>query len=106
VVDIFSSRTIDIPFDGVERVPADSYSKIHGFHVETKFACDGLPLKEDRRLLIFDSTIKNNEIAARAHEMNGWSKDCLVISWFPVTDESGLYHKIVSFMNYMNFEVS
>lgn len=96
--------TANLPLDGVELIPQNSYSKIHGFYVETKFACDGLPLKEDRRLLIFDNTIKNSEIARRSHEMTGWSKDCLVVSWFPVTDESGLYHKIVGFMNDMGFE--
>lgn len=103
---LLSSVALGMPFDGVERISPDSYSKIHGFYVETKFACDGLPLKEDRRLLIFDSTIKNNEITTRSHEMTGWSKDCLVVSWFPVTDESGLYYKIVSFMNHMKFEAS
>ena len=95
-----------LPYDGVEHIPRTSYPMIKGFYVETKFACDGLPLKEDRRLLIFDSTIKNSEIESRAHEMTGWSSECLVVSWYSVTDESGLYHKIVGFMNDMKFETS
>jgi len=103
---ISSPVVIDIPFIGVESIPANNFAKIHGFYVETKFACDGLPLKEDKRLLIFDSTIKNNEIATRAHEMTGWSEDCLVVSWFPVTEEGDLYNKIVGFMSDMGFEVS
>lgn len=92
-----------IPFDGVEQIPKESFSNIRGFYIETKFACDGLPLKEDRRLLIFDSSVKNSEIESRAHEMTGWSEECLVVSWYPVTDESGLYHKIIGFMNDMGF---
>ena len=103
---LFSPAAFDMPGDGVERVPKTSFEKIGGFYVQTKFACDGLPLKEDKRLLIFNTTVKNSEINTRAHEMNGWSKDCLVVSWFPVTDESGLYHKIVSFMSDMGFEVN
>jgi len=102
---LLSPVTFDMPFDGVERIPKASFLKIRGFYVETKFACDGLPLKEDRRLLIFDATVKNNEITTRAHEMTGWSKDCLVVSWFAVTEESGLYHKIVGFMSSMGFDV-
>lgn len=104
--DPFYPTTHDMQLGNVEYISAYIFSSIRGFYVETKFACDGLPLKEDRRLLIFDSTIKNNEITTRAHEMTGWSKDCLVVSWFPVTDESGLYHKIVGFMSDMGFEVS
>ncbi|CAN5178606.1 hypothetical protein BH11PAT4_BH11PAT4_3310 [soil metagenome] len=102
----YNFPTYDIPdfaFDGIEYIPKDWFSKIKGFYVETKFACDGLPLKEDRRLLIFDSSVKNSEIDSRAHEMNGWSKECLVVSWFSVTEESGLYHKIVGFMHSMDF---
>lgn len=102
---LYPSSVADSYFEGIERIPTSNYSKIRGFYVETRFACDGLPLKQDRRLLIFDSAIKNDELITRAHEMNGWSKDCLVISWYAVTDESGLYHKILSFMNHMKFEV-
>ena len=92
-----------LPEFGVERIPAAKYPRIGGFYVETKFACDGFPLREDRRLLIFNGTVTNSEIKTRAHEMRGWSSDCLVVSWFAVTDESGLYHKIVGFMNDMGF---
>lgn len=100
---LFSSAALDMPFSGVERIPAESFLKVHGFYVETKFACDGLPLKEDRRLLIFDSTVKNSEISSRAHEMTGWSDECLVVSWYSIANESGLDHKIVSFMSDMGF---
>ncbi|CAN5667037.1 hypothetical protein BH23PAT1_BH23PAT1_0050 [soil metagenome] len=100
---LLTSVAYDMPFDGLERVPRDSFPNIRGFYVETKFACDGLPLKEDRRLLIFDSSVKNSEIESRAHEMTGWSDDCLVVSWYPVTDSSGLYHKIIGFMSDMGF---
>lgn len=89
--------------DGVEYVPEASYLKICGLYVETKFACDGLPLKEDRRLLIFNSTIKSSEIDTRAHESTGWSNNCLVVSWYTITKESSLYHKITSFMREMGF---
>lgn len=92
-----------IAFDGIEQVPKDSYQNIRGFYVQTRFACDGLPLKEDKRLLIFDYSVKNSDIESNAHEMKGWSDDCLVVSWYPVTDESGLYHKITGFMSKMGF---
>lgn len=90
---------------GTEEITVASYSQIGGLFVETRFACDGLPLKEDKRLLIFDSTIKNSEIDSRAHEMAGWSKDCLVVSWYSITDENGYYYKIVGFMNEMGFKI-
>lgn len=99
---LFSPLTLD---NGVERVSETLFKKIGGFYAETKFACDGLPLREDRRLLIFNTTVKNSEIVIRAHEMNGWSKDCLVVSWFPITDESGLYHKVISFMSDKGFSI-
>ena len=94
-----------LPEFEVERIPASKYSRIGGFYVETKFACDGLPLREDRRLLIFNGTVTNSEIKTRAHEMRGWSSDCLVVSWFSVAEESRLYHKIVGFMNDMEFSI-
>lgn len=93
---------LDIDFS-TKRIPAATYKNIRALYVKTKFACDGLPLKEDKRLLIFDATIKNSEINSRAHEMDGWSKNCLVVSWHSITDESGLYYKITSFMNDMGF---
>lgn len=101
--DSSSSFSPVIAFDGVEHIPKESFSNIRGFYIETKFACDGLPLKEDRRLLIFDSSVKNTEIKSRAHEMTGWSDECLVVSWYPVTDESNLYYKITSFMRDKGF---
>lgn len=101
----YSSLLTNIPADGIEYIPSSSYPKIHGFYAETKFACDGLPLKQDKRLLIINDTVKTAELNQRAQEMAGWSKDCLVVSWFPVTDDSGLYHKIVGFMHNMGFEV-
>ncbi len=100
---LYQPAVLDMPFDGVERISEDRFSKIRGFYIETRFACDGLPLKEDKRLLIFDSKVKNSEIDSRAHEMTGWGDGCLVVSWYAVTEESGLYHKITGFMNDMGF---
>jgi len=94
---------IVLPSDGTEEIPPSIYSRIGGIYAETKFACDGLPLREDRRLLIFDRSVKTSELSTRAHEMPGWSSDCLVVSWFPITDESGLYYKILQFMDSMGY---
>lgn len=92
-----------LPSDGTEEIPPSTYSRIGGVYIETKFACDGLPLREDRRLLIFNRSVKTDELSTRANEMPGWSSDCLVVSWFPITDESSLYYKILQFMDSMGY---